>query len=113
MAILRAWQKGPSSTAGPIISTSAWWSAFEEVGLDPHFYAAARGRERGLSVDHINTGVKKRWLLADYQASRRGGIRADCREECDACGVGATFRKLRVETPAEAWHCPPVTRRGS
>jgi radical SAM family uncharacterized protein len=115
LAIYRAWQKGARFDGwSDRFDRHAWWSAFAELGLDPHFYASRlRPADEVFPWDHINVGVKKRWLLKDYRASLKGETRSDCREQCFACGILSTFRELHSQTPAEAWECPPVHRHRS
>jgi radical SAM family uncharacterized protein len=109
-AIHRAWQKGARFDGwSDRFNRDAWWSAFAEESLDPHFYAGRpRPADEVFPWDHIDVGVQKHWLWMDYQASLEGETRRDCRERCFACGILSTFRELRAQTPAEAWQCPPV-----
>lgn len=110
--IWRAWQKGARFDGwNDHFKPDAWWEAFAEEGLDPRFFASRHRRaDEVFPWDHINVGLQKRWLLRDYEASLKEKTLIDCRERCFACGVLATFRELRAQTPPEAWECPPVRR---
>jgi hypothetical protein len=61
--------------------------------------------------DHIDIAVKKKFLVEDYLMSQEGETRHDCRDGCFACGILPKFTKTRMQTPAEAWECPPVKPR--
>ena len=110
--IWRAWQKGVRFDGwNDHLKPGSWWEAFAEEGLDPYFFASrCRPADEVFPWDHINVGVKKEWLLRDYQASLEEKTLADCRERCFACGILATFKGIRAQTPPEAWECPPVRR---
>jgi radical SAM family uncharacterized protein len=106
----RAWQKGTKFDAwGEHFRFEAWLEAFEEVGLEPAFYAQ---RQRPLDEvfpwEHMSTTVRKKFLTEDYLWSLNGKTRIDCRERCFACGVLPAFADLRRQYPGEAWKCPEV-----
>jgi radical SAM family uncharacterized protein len=90
----------------------AWESAFAQARIDPAFYAAReRSAQEILPWDHIDAGVRKKFLRAEYEASLRGETHGDCREECFACGILPTFRELRDALPDEARFCPTARLR--
>ncbi|MCH2539560.1 MAG: TIGR03960 family B12-binding radical SAM protein [Anaerolineales bacterium] len=91
---------------------SAWEAGFEASGLNWEFYTAReRGSEEAFPWDHIDAAVKKTFLLEDYQWSKRGETREDCRDACYACGILPKFIPLRKETEAGDWECPEVKPR--
>jgi radical SAM family uncharacterized protein len=102
--IRRAWELGTRFDAwDEQRNDAAWQQAFEEVGLDPGFYAyRERAPEEVFPWDVVSTGVRKVFLLKEYQRSRRGETLADCREQCHACGVLVAYRECWSET----WRCP-------
>lgn len=108
--ILRAWQLGAKFDAWQEhFDIGLWRQAFSEVGLDPDFYShRQRGAGENLPWAHISTAVRTRFLQQDYQWSKDGKLRGDCRDHCFACGILPEFNELRVQTPEEAWKCPPV-----
>jgi len=108
--ILRAWQLGAKLDGwGEHFNIGAWRQAFAEQGLAPEFYARRpRPMDEVFPWDHIDIGVRKNFLGRDYAMSQAGETRADCREHCFACGILPTFTQTRMNTPAEAWECPPV-----
>lgn len=86
-----------------------WLQAFADEGLDPAFYTT---RERDISEifpwEHIDAAVHKKFLVEDYLMSIKGETRADCRDQCFACGILPKFKDLRAQTAPESWECPPV-----
>ncbi len=97
-----AWQEG--------FKFENWLEAFEQAGLDPDFYCT---RQRDLTEafpwDHIDTGVKKSFLLEDYRWSLEGKTREDCRGNCYACGILPLYNELRHQNPGPLWLCPEVS----
>lgn len=87
----------------------AWLKAFSLAGLDPTFYThRLRPLDEVFPWDHIQTGVRKKYLAEEYKRSRLGQIRPDCRQSCFACGILPTFADLRRDHPGKAWQCPEV-----
>jgi len=110
--IYKAWEKGARFDAWQEhFDYSRWLEAFVEAGLDPEFYSTrSRSIEESFPWDHINTGVKKSFLLQDYQWSQEGRTREDCRGNCFACGILPAYNDLRHENPGALWLCPEVSR---
>jgi radical SAM family uncharacterized protein len=110
-----AWKKGAHFDAWQDeFNFSAWQEAFEEAGLDPAFYThRQRSMDEIFPWDHINAGVTKSFLKADYRMSLNGILRADCREQCYACGILPGFIELRRQNPGQGWKCPEVKAAGA
>ena len=91
--IHRAWQLGARFDAwDELFDENLWWRAFAEVGLDPNFYARReRSLDEVLPWDHIDVGVRKEFLIEEYQRSLRGETTIDCRQGCVDCGVSEVF----------------------
>lgn len=111
--IRRAWELGSKFDAWQEhYRHDAWQQALAEHGLGFHFYTH---RERLIDEvfpwDHIDAAVGKRFLAQDYLMSREGQTRVDCRNQCFACGILPKFTRIREQTPADAWKCPPVVPR--
>jgi radical SAM family uncharacterized protein len=108
--IYRAWQNGAKFDAwGDQFRYQAWLDAFAAVGLDPAFYThRPRMADEAFPWDHINPGVRKKYLLQDYQQSLEGQTRVDCREQCFACGILPQFIEVRRAHPGDVWKCPEV-----
>ncbi len=111
--IERAWQLGTKFDAWQEHHDhAAWEQAFAENGLDIDFYThRPRPTDEVFPWDHIDIAVKKSFLVEDYEMSQAGETREDCRNQCFACGILPKFRETRMETPADAWKCPPVVTR--
>lgn len=108
--IYHVWEQGGKFDAwGEHFNPEMWQKAFHEVGLDPDFYAhRQRGAEERFPWDHIHSGVRKKFLLEDYQWSIAGKIRPDCRDQCYACGILPTYNQLRETHPGDLWMCPEI-----
>ncbi len=109
--VQRAWELGARFDAWTHQRDfGAWMRAFAKAGLDPDFYAyRERSAEELFPWEIVNTGVRKRFLLDEYERSQRGEILTDCREECHACGILATFRGAQTGE----WGCPEPERPAS
>lgn len=110
--IYQAWNNGAKFDAwNEHFDFQVWLDAFTTVGIDPEFYSTRKREiDEVFPWDHINTGVKKSFLLQDYQWSLDEKFRPDCRGECFACGILPAFNDLRHDNPGELWLCPDVVR---
>ncbi len=111
--IRRAWELGAKFDAWQDqFRYDAWIQAFQDCGLDPAFYTH-RERDEGeiFPWDHIHTGVRKEYLLSEFRNSQAGVLRADCRDQCYACGILPEFSAVRRENPGPYWMCPEVAPR--
>ncbi|MBN1978736.1 MAG: TIGR03960 family B12-binding radical SAM protein [Anaerolineae bacterium] len=102
--VQRAWELGARFDAwDEQRDDDAWRRAFEETGLDPGFYAyRERPPEEVFPWEVVSAGVRKAFLLRDYQRSQRGETLVDCREQCHACGVLVVYK----DSWSETWRCP-------
>jgi radical SAM family uncharacterized protein len=105
-----AWKKGARWDAwGDRFRFDLWQEAFAAAGLDPDFYThRERPIDEAFPWEHINPGVRKKFLTEDYLWSLQGKTRVDCRERCFACGILPGFAELRRQNPGEVWQCPEV-----
>ena len=108
--IYQAWKSGAKFDAWQDqFNFNAWMQAFEESQIDPSFYThRPRALDEVFPWDHINTGVRKKYLVQDYLLSQESRTRLDCRQHCYACGILPTFAEIRRENPGESWRCPEV-----
>jgi len=106
--IYQAWKNGARFDAwSEHFNIEHWRNAFGAVGLNPEFYSKrTRDPEEILPWDHINAGVRKSFLLRDYELSKEGKTRPDCRNQCYACGILSTFSEIRPSNPDGGWKCP-------
>mgnify|MGYP002602654961 CR=1 FL=1 len=84
-----AWRKGAKLDAWEeYFSLDRWLEAFEECGLDPHFYAnRRREKEEIMPWSMISSGVTEEYLWRELQRAREGVTTPDCRTRCNACGA--------------------------
>jgi radical SAM family uncharacterized protein len=94
-AIETAWRNGSVFDGwGQFFKLNNWLTAFEEVGLDPVFYAnRTRDFDEILPWDFLRVGVTKDFLWREYQRALNETITPDCRNNCEACGVMETYGK--------------------
>ncbi len=111
--IYQAWQLGAKFDAwNDQRNLSAWQQAFEINQIEPDFYThRQRAMDEAFPWDHISIGVRKKYLLQDYQWSLSGKTRQDCRDHCFACGILPKYNSLRKQNPGNAWKCPDVISR--
>ena len=65
----------------------AWMNAFETVGLSTEFYAnRKRPYEEILPWDHINSGIRKQFLICENEKAKNAETTSHCRQQCAACG---------------------------
>jgi radical SAM family uncharacterized protein len=102
--VQRAWELGARFDAwDEQRDDDAWEKAFEQIGLDPGFYAhRERPPEEVFPWEVVSAGVRKAFLLKDYQRGQRGETLVDCREQCHACGVLVAYK----DSWSETWRCP-------
>jgi len=69
-------------------SFERWLNAFKEFDVVPEKYISARGFHENLPWDHINSGIRKEFLINEFKNSFNGIQTKDCRHyECANCGV--------------------------
>jgi radical SAM family uncharacterized protein len=108
--VYQAWKNGARFDAWQDqFNFDAWMAAFDAAQLDPSFYThRTRSLDEVFPWDHIHTGVRKKYLLDDFQLSLEFQTRIDCRLNCFACGILPAFAGLRRENPGDSWSCPEV-----
>ena len=84
-----AWRKGAKLDAWEeYFSLDRWLEAFEECGLDPHFYAnRQRQKDEIMPWSMISSGVTKAYLWRELQQAKAGVTTPDCRTHCNGCGA--------------------------
>lgn len=84
-----AWRKGETLSAWEdYFDLNRWMEAFEECGLDPHFYAnRRRSEDEILPWSMISCGVTPGYLKREHALSYEGVTTPDCRTRCNACGA--------------------------
>lgn len=66
-----------------------WMQSFEECGIDPDFYLRKRELSEVLPWDHIDVGVRKAFLLKEYEKAMAEETTPNCREKCAGCGANS------------------------
>lgn len=93
----RAWASGARFDSwSEHFDFQRWMSAAEDVGIDPGFFLyRKRGGDEVFPWDHLDFGVDREFLRAEYDRAARGEVTGDCRwTGCADCGV---CRNLGVE----------------
>ncbi len=92
-----------------------WRSAFREEGMDMGFYVRERSFDEILPWDHIDAGIDKKFLLADYRRALSHRVIEDCRyDTCTGCGVCdfETIRNVVSERKGVSIPLEQESRRG-
>ena len=84
-----AWRKGAKLDAWEeYFSLERWLKAFDECGLDPHFYAnRQRQKDEIMPWSMISSGVTEAYLWRELQQAKAGVTTPDCRTHCNGCGA--------------------------
>jgi radical SAM family uncharacterized protein len=106
--IRRAWELGDKFSGwAEHFDLSRWQQALSQYGLSFEFYThRPRSTAEVLPWDHIDTGVRREFLVEEYERSLRGEPMHDCRQACVACGILQAFSEERRSVGAGAWLCP-------
>ncbi len=76
----------------------AWLAIFEEVGLDPAFYAnRTRGYDEIFPWDHLDYGVSKAFLISENKKAHEAVTTPNCRQACAGCGAACWKEGVCVE----------------
>ena len=70
----------------------AWQRAFDDEGIDMREFTGAWDTDADLPWDFIDTGVSKRYLLAQRKLAYAGITTRSCREGCNGCGANRLGR---------------------
>ena len=97
--VLGAWRRGCRLEPwSDMFDLRKWMEAFADSGLDPGDYAgAAPGYGDVLAWDHIDTGLRKDFLISEDRKADDAIMTGDCVSgECSLCGVCASFDAKNV-----------------
>ena len=79
-------------------SFARWMEAFEDCGIDPHFYANREiPTDAVLPWDHIDVGVRRQHLLCERERAYKAELSPDCRRQCSACGAAGLLKEGRCD----------------
>lgn len=77
---------------------NAWMQLFEDLGIDPAFYAnRQRSFDEVLPWDHLDYGIKKSFLIEECKRAYSAQTTPNCREKCSNCGASCYKGGLCVE----------------
>ena len=84
-----AWRKGAKLDAWEeYFSLNRWLEAFDECGLDPHFYAnRTRPEDELMPWSMFSSGVTEQYLLRERHRAYESVTTPDCRTHCNGCGA--------------------------
>ena len=88
--ICTAWKNGAKFDGwSDLFKFDTWLQAFEACGVDPKYY---NERERDfyeiLPWDHTSPGVRKNFLIDEWNKAMEGQLTQDCRRtHCTGCGI--------------------------
>jgi len=69
-------------------SFGRWLEVFEELDIEPESYTRARGFNEVFPWDHIDSGIRKEFLIEEYKKTEMEELTPDCRTgSCSVCGV--------------------------
>ncbi|MBQ4613214.1 MAG: TIGR03960 family B12-binding radical SAM protein [Clostridia bacterium] len=77
---------------------NAWLAIFDEVGLNPAFYAnRRRDFSEVLPWDHLDYGVSKEFLVSENKKAHEATVTPNCRQACSGCGAACWKEGVCVE----------------
>ncbi|MBN2134624.1 MAG: TIGR03960 family B12-binding radical SAM protein, partial [Acidobacteria bacterium] len=69
-------------------NSELWKEAFDTTGVKPEVYMAESSKNHSLPWEHIDTGVKKKYLLSEREKARAAKTSPGCPQgKCTRCGV--------------------------
>ena len=97
--LLKAWEKGQRFDSwNEYFRYAVWMEAFEECGVDPHFYAnRKRDYDEVFPWDHIDIGISKKYLIEENRKAYGEELTPNCRVKCGYCGASAFGGGVCVE----------------
>lgn len=82
-----------------------WLEAFDEAGIDGNSYLAARDKNQRLPWDHLDSGVRRKFLLIERDRALSEKITPDCRyatcRSCGVCTVGKRTSELSLQASSQ------------
>jgi radical SAM-linked protein len=99
--LLRAFQLGCRFDGwSEMFKWDLWMKAFEETGIDPHFYNREIRLQEVLPWDFIDIGVSKKFLLKERERSFKQVQTYDCKwGECRGCGIPGNYADIKLASP--------------
>ena len=89
-------------------SPARWYTAMEQVGLSPDFYATRkREYDERMPWDHLDYFVSKEFLIRENKLTHESKTTPNCRQQCAGCGVS---RELNEKGVTCSGNCPCILR---
>ena len=88
--ICTAWKNGAKFDGwSDLFKFDTWLQAFEACGVDPNYYnERARDFYEILPWEHTSPGVRKNFLIDEWNKAMEGQLTQDCRRtHCTGCGI--------------------------
>ncbi len=94
-----AWKRGFHFDGwSDCFSMEKWMEIFQNLGIDPAFYAnRRRSFDEVLPWDHLDYGIKKSFLIEECKKAYAAATTPNCREKCSACGAACYKGGICVE----------------
>ena len=98
--ILKAYEKGAIYDAwSESFDYNIWKEAFAETGVNIDFYTLReRSIDEILPWDFIDAGVKKKFLIREWEQAHKEIVTPNCRQKCSGCGAAGYKGGVCVES---------------
>lgn len=95
--IYKAWQKGEVLSAwADFFDFERWLSAMDETGVDLFAQATKNySKFEALPWDFIDIGIKKEFLIREFERALRSEKTKECNLKCEECGLKCRWRERR------------------
>lgn len=93
--IYAAWQNGETlSSWTELFDFQRWLSAMEQTGIDLFSYATKNySISQPLPWDFIDTGIKREFLVREFERAFKTTKSNDCTIKCEACGLNCQLKE--------------------
>lgn len=101
----RVFQKGAYLDAWrEHLNRDLWLEAAQELGINLTEYSTKEfSLQEALPWDFIDTGVKKEWLIKEYEQALEGYVSVPCDKNCTMCGVCQKTGQQKVIYPENSY----------
>ena len=111
-----AWKLGAKFDGwSDLFNYDAWQKAFEVCGVDgKYFNQRERNFYEPLAWEHTSPGVRKNFLIEEWEKSQREETTRDCRRtSCTGCGVCQNLGVKVIDGEVERWKDEKVESKNS
>ncbi|MEJ5227723.1 TIGR03960 family B12-binding radical SAM protein [Thermodesulfovibrio sp.] len=98
--IYHAWKQGEKLSAWTdLFDFNRWLSAMEKSGIDLFYYAKKQySQYEALPWEFVDTGVKKEFLLKEFDRAIKTDKSSDCSVKCEGCGLSCKLKNIQMDT---------------